>query len=90
MQGFGDLIKCARKKKKLTQEALGQIIGVTKTTVCDWEREKYPPTNATNINALEQALEFEDGYLYRLMYGNPTNPQAKDAVSGETQGRKTA
>lgn len=71
---FGKAIREARNARGLSQKGLSEKVGCTKTTVCDWENEKYPPTNANNIAALETALNFESGELYRLIYGNPTAP----------------
>ena len=33
-------LKELRKKKKLTQQRLGEIIGVTKRTIIAWEKEE--------------------------------------------------
>ena len=74
MGDFGDVIKTARKKRELSQEALGMKVGVTKNAIYDWEKERYLPTNAANISALERALDFESGYLYKLLYSNPPLP----------------
>ena len=41
---FGKNLKELRKEKKLTQEKLSKIIGVSKTTICQWETEKQEPS----------------------------------------------
>lgn len=69
--GFGEMIKSARKAKKYSQAKLGLAVGVSAAAICDWENEKYAPTDASNISALEMALGFESGSLYRHLYGNP-------------------
>ena len=72
---YGKYIKEARKSKGLTQSQLSIKVGCTRTTVCDWETEKYPPTDINNISALEQALGIENGFLYTLLSStNPTLP----------------
>lgn len=84
---YGGIIKNARKSKKLTQGELSNIVGCTRTTICDWETEKYPPTDANNISALEQALEFQSGYLYALLFSNPTPPPRR--TRGRPKGAAT-
>jgi transcriptional regulator with XRE-family HTH domain len=78
---FGLVIRSARKNQNLTQEGLASKVGCTRTTICDWEKEKYPPTDAGNINALEIALGFEQGRLYSILYpsstSNPTLPRCR-------------
>lgn len=79
---FGQVLKRARKRLGMTQWDLSKKVGCARTTVCDWENEKYLPTDAKNIAALEQALELPNGELYSLIYGhlNPTAP-AEDTPS---------
>jgi len=72
--GYGEVIKEARKRCGMTQDDLSQKIGCTRTTICDWEKEKYPPTDAKNIAALEIALGFQSGELFSLIYSNPSEP----------------
>ena len=73
-----EAIKSAREAKGLNQEKLAQMVGCTRTTVCDWERGKYMPEKGKNIQALEMALGFANGYLYSLLYPNPTGPSAAE------------
>ncbi len=40
----GKEIRKARKAKKLTQEELADLVGVSRSAVYDWERGKYSPT----------------------------------------------
>lgn len=70
--GYGTVIREARKRVGITQEGLSIKVGCSRTTVCDWEKEKYAPTDAKNIAALETALELKSGHLYNLIYGNPS------------------
>lgn len=78
---YGEFLRNARKKTNLTQEGLAEKVGCTRTTICDWEKEKYPPTDARNIAALEDALGFESGKLYGLLYGNPPQPSGTESAS---------
>lgn len=70
--GYGEFIKQARKNKGYTLFALSQKVGVSAVAISDWENEKYPPTNANNISALETALGLPSGEIYQMLYGNPT------------------
>ena len=35
---LGDRIKICRKAKNMTQEELGQLIDVSKVSICQWEK----------------------------------------------------
>lgn len=71
---FGSYIKCTRKLKGYTLESLAKKVGVSKAAISDWENEKYLPTDANNISALEIALGIPSGDIYKMLYGNPTQP----------------
>ncbi|NCC58053.1 MAG: XRE family transcriptional regulator [Synergistales bacterium] len=81
--GCGGVIRKARRDIGMTQGELAQKIGCTRTTVCDWENEKYSPTDAKNLAALEAALGLPNGELYLLIYGNPTVPPADRGPKGK-------
>lgn len=81
---YGEIIRLARKKADLTQDGLAQRICVSRSAIYDWESEKYPPTDAKNIAALEAALDLQNGELYLLIYGNPTVPPADPGPGGKT------
>ena len=79
------VIKSAREARGFNQEELARLVGCARTTICDWERGKYMPEKGSNIQALEMALGLENGYLYSLLYPNPTRPPAGPGeVKGET------
>lgn len=78
---YGSLIREKRNKIGITQEELAQRICVVRTTISAWEAEKYPPTDARNIAALESSLGFESGELYKLLHGNPIPPSGTKARS---------
>lgn len=71
---FGDFLKSTRKEKGFTLDSLACKVGVSKSAISDWENEKYTPTDANNISALESALELQNGDIYKMLYGNPTKP----------------
>lgn len=46
VQKIGDFLKELRKQNNMTQEQLGERVGVTNKTVSRWETGKYmPPSN---------------------------------------------
>lgn len=59
---FSKNIKLLRKEKALTQTQLGEILGKTKTTICDWEHAKVEPDIATLIK-LADLFECTTDYL---------------------------
>lgn len=76
------IIREARLKIGLSQAKLAERVGVTRTSVFQWEREQFPPTDANNICALEAALGFANGYLYSMIFPNPTQSPAKPGARG--------
>nr|WP_152948084.1 helix-turn-helix transcriptional regulator [Desulfofundulus thermobenzoicus] len=53
---FGDRLRYYRKKKKLSQRELGQIINKPQTTISEWERGKMVP-DINEAARLATALE---------------------------------
>jgi transcriptional regulator with XRE-family HTH domain len=47
MPTIGQTIRSARKTKRLSQEALGKLVGVTRVAVSEWERDESLPRVAT-------------------------------------------
>lgn len=74
---YGEIIKTARKRLAMTQGDLSDKVGCTRTTICDWERESYPPTDGKNIARLEAALELPPGALYKTIFVDPTAPRER-------------
>lgn len=58
----GQRIKTARLNKNLSQEELGNLLGVTKVSVCGYERGTRIPTLSTFLK-LSEVLELEPDYL---------------------------
>lgn len=56
-------IKEARIKKGLTQEQLGQIIGVAKTTITGYEKNREP--SAAKVGEIADALEVDVNFLFQ-------------------------
>lgn len=59
----GDKIKYYRKKKKLTQKELGEIIGVKHNTVSDYERGEISPEQ-DSLFSLSDALDISVDDLF--------------------------
>lgn len=58
---LGDRIREARKNKNLTQEQLGSLIGVAKTTIAGYEKDREP--TAAKIGEIADALCVDANYL---------------------------
>lgn len=59
---IGERIKEARKDKKLTQQQLGDILGVSKVSICGYENGTRVPTMENFIQLLD-ILEVKPEYL---------------------------
>ena len=59
---IGERIKMARKNKELTQQELGDILGVSKVSICGYENGTRVPT-VENFVQLLDVLEVEPDYL---------------------------
>ena len=53
---FGERLKNARDAKRLSQEELAEIMGVSRQTVSDWERDEKMPSGK-RIALLSKELE---------------------------------
>lgn len=63
---IGDYIVCARKRAKLTQTQLGDILGVTKGNVSSWENANHLPS----IPQLRRISEVTGEPIPRAVVGN--------------------
>lgn len=52
---IGNNIKALRKRKKLKQKELAELVGVAQSTLCDWESDTSQP-RSKNLDALANAL----------------------------------
>ncbi len=70
---YGEIIKKARKEKKLTQTVLGAKIGVGKTAVCNYEASsKLPPKNM--FRKIAEALSYTpEEMVRRFMPQSPSD-----------------
>lgn len=58
-----DRIKEARIKKGLTQEQLGELVGVAKTTITGYEKNREP--TAAKVGEIADALNVDVNFLYQ-------------------------
>ena len=62
---LGDRIASLRKEKKLSQEALGELVGVSRQAVSKWESNKAVP-DIQNCIAMSKALGISMAELLEL------------------------
>lgn len=58
-----DRIKEARKNKGITQERLGELIGVAKTTIAGYEKNREP--TAAKVGEIADALDVDVNFLFQ-------------------------
>ena len=59
---IGDRVKRLRKEKKLTQKALGEKVGISRSYLADIEGNRYNPS-ADTIKSLATALNVDVNYF---------------------------
>lgn len=69
----GEEIKRLRKLKKWNQQQLADAVGVAKTTVVDWEKDRYSPTGG-NVKKLANALDVSILYVMGEPISTATEP----------------
>ena len=77
----GKEIKALRRQKQLTQEDLAMMVGVSRTTIYQWESGKYYP-EGQNLIKLAQVLGVTVDSLL------PKAPELSDGASGENTENK--
>ena len=88
MTTFGDKIRKLRKEKKMTQQKLGAMVGVSYRTIRSWEVEGRYPKQSSLYQKLADALQCRGFYL---MNDNETVCLGNDEpseYSGAKQARK--
>ena len=63
MTTFGDKIRKLRKEKKMTQQKLGDMVGVSHRTIRSWEVEGRYPKQSSLYQKLADALQCRGSYL---------------------------
>jgi transcriptional regulator with XRE-family HTH domain len=69
----GTKLKLIREKKKLSQEELAHAVGVTQTTICNWEHGKS--IKHEYITKLAEALEVPIDFLLVTRFSNTATTQ---------------
>lgn len=88
--GTGQNIKTLRKRERLTQEEFAALAGVTKETVCRWEKDRYAIRRSTLLkiaslfNLQLDDLASEEHGLAAKQTQEPQVRQAKEAPSDTT------
>ena len=62
MTTSGQRIKSRRIEKNLTQRALGELVGVSATSITYWENAEVEPKNK-HLSALSRALDCAPDYI---------------------------
>ena len=86
MTTFGDKIRKLRKEKKMTQQKLGDMVGVSHRTIRSWEVEGRYPKQSSLYQKLADAFQCQVSYL---MNDNETVCLGNDEPS-EYSGAKQA
>ena len=60
---FGEKLRLARKRKKMTQEELAVQVGVSKRTIVNYESGEIYPKGRAMYTTLANALDLEPSYL---------------------------
>ncbi len=85
---IGNRLRKRRKELKLTQEQLGELIGVGKSAICCYEKETRNP-NLENIIELMQVLGVSADYLLGtdtlIKTVSNSNPKYRTMTSEEIQ-----
>ena len=61
---IGSKIKAARIEKKLTQEQVAELLGVSRQTISNWENEKYYP-DIISVIKMSECYDITLDYLLK-------------------------
>lgn len=76
---FGIKLKELRKQQGFTQLQLAELLGVSKTTICQWETKKQEPS-ITDIKKLCSIFDETADYLLGLEYEDETNSYTNNGI----------
>ena len=77
--GTGQNIKALRKRDQLTQEEFATLVGVSKETVCRWEKDRYAIRRSTLLKIIS---------IFNLQLDDLTSEAAGLAAKIDREGRK--
>lgn len=63
---FGDKIYNLRKQKNITQEEFGDMVGVSRQTVSQWEANVMSP-KADKLQKICEVLNVDVGYFLKIL-----------------------
>lgn len=89
MVDFGDRLRELRTKEGLTQQQLGDLIGVTKSMVSYYEVKERTPAPATLVR-IAQVFHVTADYLLDMEDGKTINIEGLDAHDEEIVRRMVA
>lgn len=65
MQTLGEIIRGARTQKRISQERLGELTGVSRSAVNQWEKGSTQPDSADRLRRIAEALDIDPAILVR-------------------------
>lgn len=77
----GEIIRRARMQKRISQERLGALTGVSRSAVNQWESNTTQPDTAERLQKIADALEIDIALLVRAGSGVKTGKSASGTVS---------
>ncbi|GHO71687.1 tetratricopeptide repeat protein [Ktedonobacter sp. SOSP1-52] len=69
---FGDMLKAFRKRKRLSQRALAELLGVHHNTIWSWEQGNYPPERKSIVLELGRLLGLSEAEARQLLEASLT------------------
>lgn len=81
MQTLGDIIRIARQQKRISQERLGEILGVTRSAVNQWENNHTVPDSPQRLRQIAEALDIDPAILVRAGSEKARPPRGSQKVS---------
>lgn len=79
---FGDKLRELRKNKNLSQEKLGEVLGVTNKVIYDWENNRSQPS-IEQIKKIASFFEVSTDYLFGFTQEDITKIKQINQVARE-------
>lgn len=84
MQVTAERLRQARKDKALSQQELGDRVGVTRGVIANWESDNYEPS-ASTLRRVSEALDVTTDWLLGLVDTQEQNLMESDLAPAERQ-----
>src|SRR5438309_7739650 len=78
---LGERIRRARRDRGMTQEALAQMVGVSRSAVAQWETDRSGQVGG-NLSRIAMALGVSAGYL---LDGHDSGGEGREGVHGAAE-----